>query len=128
MISLNSTLRKLRVVLAGAITTNQLDCTAQYRDIRVQKGDMSYGANVVATNSGTIVVLVEAPQSGMIREVFTISIYNKDTANATVSIYYTDDATNYIVGKFTLSPGDSLLYSDEHGWACFNSAGDRKVS
>jgi len=126
MLSLNNTVRSLTVVLAGAVTTNQLDCTAQYRDDRHAKITMSFGATVVATNNTTAVTLVGAPTTGVIREVFTITIYNKDTAAATVSVSYLDSATSYLIAKFTLAVGDTALYTDEHGWAVFNSSGDRK--
>ena len=128
MLSLNSTFRSLTVVLAGAVTTNQLDCTAQYRDDRLTQVTMSFGATVVVTNDTTAATLVGAPTSGVVREVFTITIYNKDTAAATVSVSYLDNGTSYIIAKFTLAVGDTALYTDEHGWAVFNSAGDRKTA
>jgi hypothetical protein len=128
MLSLNSTLRSLTVALSGSVTTNQLDCTAQYRDDRVNSITMSFGTTVTATNNTTAVTLVAAPTSGVIREVFTLTIYNKDTAAAIVSVSYLDNATSYTIARFTLAVGDVMVYTDEHGWVVFNSVGDRKTS
>jgi hypothetical protein len=128
MIVLNSTFRSIKVVLGGAVTTNQLDCTSQYIDSRFFEAEPSLGATVVTTNNTTSVTVVPAPTSGVNREIFTLTVYNKDTASATVTLTYTEDGTDYIIAKATLSAGDTLAYTDRHGWTVHNSNGDRKTA
>jgi hypothetical protein len=125
---LNTTLRSLQVVLGGAITTNQLDCTAQFRDWRHADKDVAFGSNVTATNNTTAVTLVAAPGSGVLREVFTLTVYNKDTAAATVTVRYNENGTTYIIAKFTLDAGDSMNYTADFGWTVHASDGSRKTA
>lgn len=128
MLILGSTLRSIKAVLGGAVTTNQLDCTSQFRDIRDSKTSVSWGSHVVNTNNTTAVTITPAPSSGVNREIFTITVYNKDTAAATLTIYYDDNGTTYTVFKSTLSVGDTVIYSADDGWVVFDSTGNRKTA
>jgi hypothetical protein len=113
MIVLNTTTRKLQVVLSGAITTNQLPVTVVFKEIRTDNLKESYGEEVKNTNSTTAVDILNAPGSGMLRLIESISVVNEDTAAATVTIRYNDNSTTYTIVKVTLGVGDQLYYEDE---------------
>lgn len=112
MIVLNTTTRKLQIVLAGAVTTNQLPVAVAFRDQRTRDGAIGYGEQVKNTNSTTAVDILDSPQSGVIRIVDTIGVVNEDTAAATVTIRYNDNGTTYTLFKATLAVGDQLIYED----------------
>jgi len=110
MITLNTTLRKLQVVLSGAITTNQLPVIVHYQDYRTQDGATSFGSYQVNTNNTTAVDILAAPTSGTLRTVKEITIQNADSATATVTVRYNDNGTTYTILKVALTTGDNLIY------------------
>ena len=84
MIYLDFPTKKLEVVLAGAVTTNQAEVSAYYYDLIPQSTTTLRrgGTKVTDTNSTTDVAIVDAPElQGRIRNVHTIFIHNKDTAS-----------------------------------------------
>lgn len=111
MIPLNSG-RKLQVVLAGAITTNQLQCSVSYTDRRAD-GVRSEGLQTADTNSTTDVDVCSAPKSGDIRIIDSVMIYNKDTVDATVILKIDDGGAETILIRTTLAPNETLVYEDE---------------
>jgi hypothetical protein len=127
MIVLNSTLRKLEVVLAGTVTTNQLQVTTHFTDTRAA-GVTGIGSQVSNTNNTTDVDIVSSPTSGVTRAIDSITIYNKDTVAATVTCKYSDNGTEYILVKATLTAGDTLQYENDHGWWVVDSTGATKIS
>lgn len=106
----------LRVVLGGAITTNQLDCSADYFDYVQDNTTGKPGCVMIATDNGTEVTLVSAPTQSSIRQINAMRVHNKDTVNATVTVKYDDGATEWIVIKSTLTTGQSLHYERSNGW------------
>lgn len=128
MIIVNSTVRTLQVVLAGAITTNQLDCTSHYQDYRLDGDEDSFGTTVVNTNNTTAVTLVPSPTSGVARATFSITVFNKDTVAATVTVRFNDNGTTYVIFKGELASEDTLIYSAEDGWFVFDVNGNRKTN
>lgn len=124
MIRLDNTTRKLQVVLAGAITTNQLPVVLSWSD----KTTSSYtgGSTVSNTNSTTAVDICAAPAASTIRDIDSVSINNIDTVMATVTVRYNDNATLYTIVKIDLEPGDQLLYTHGQGWKCIDFSGASK--
>lgn len=124
MLRLDSTLRKLQIVLAGAITTNQLPVVVCFSD----KTSTTYngGATVSNTNSTTAVDICAAPGAATIRDIDSITVQNADTAAATVTIRYNDNGTTYSLFKCTLSVGDQIIYTHGQGWKVLDSAGNVK--
>lgn len=111
MIILDATTKSLEVILGGAITTSQLPWTTSYVDV----DQTTFAASAAstsdgATNSGTAVSIVAAPASGKSRQVKFISVYNADTAAATVTIRLNDNSTTRIIFKATLAVGDTLQF------------------
>lgn len=125
MIRLDATTRKLQAVLAGAITTSQLPCMVSYSD----KTSTDYvGATQLAnTNNTTQVDICAAPAASTVRDIDYVSVKNIDTASATVSIIYDDNATDYTVVKAALAVGDQLVYTHGNGWQVIASDGSIKT-
>ena len=126
MIVLDTTTDNLQVVLWFAITTNQLQCVATYRDITTT-GYTPWRV-VTNTNSTTDVNLVTAPAASTQRVIDSVSIYNNDTMNAQVTIKFDANGTEYILQKTNLAPWDRLEYNDATGWRCTNVWGALKTS
>lgn len=124
MLRLDSTLRKLQVVLAGAVATNQLPVVTCFSD--KTSSDYAGGSTVINTNSTTAVDICAAPASSTVRDIDTISVFNADTVSATVTIRYNDNGTTYSIFKATLEVGDQLLYTHGGGWKVLNSTGSIK--
>lgn len=124
MLRLDSTLRKLQIVLAGAITTNQLPVVVCFSD----KTSTTYngGTTVSNTNSTTAVDICAAPGAATIRDIDSITVQNADTAAATVTIRYNDNGTTYSIFKCTLSVGDQIIYTHGQGWKVLDSSGALK--
>lgn len=120
MIVLDATTEKIQVVLAGAVTTNQLNCYAAYRDITTTA--YTPGNNPVNTNSTTDVDLVGAPGTDTQRVIDLINIYNADTVAATVTVKLDVSGTEYPLWKGTLTAGQTLTYTDSGGWSTSNGA------
>ena len=118
MIVLDQPSKKMEVVLAGAVTTSQLDVNCYYFDQYPQaQTQPRNGHNYVATNSTTDVTAVAAPGLvGIRRNVFSLSVYNKDSAQATVTVKIDDGGSERILVKQTLNAGDSLNYEHGAGW------------
>jgi hypothetical protein len=114
MIVLSQTTDNLQVVLAGAVVTNQLQCFSCWRD-RTSTTFVA-GRTRVNTNNTTDVNLVAAPAASTQRIVDFISIYNADTADATVTVKIDDNGTEAIIKKEVLSPGDTLTYVEGSGF------------
>jgi hypothetical protein len=110
---LDSTLKSLEVKLAGAVTTNQLDWVVSSTDIL----DSTQGVSDIAesdgvTNNGTAVALVAAPAAGHTKVTHTISVYNADTVNATVTLQINNNGTKRILFSKILTAGQTLLYGN----------------
>lgn len=113
---LNST-DKVEIVLAGAVTTNQLEWTASYQDITSAGMTLPQSSSQGLTNSTTSVDMVAAPAASTNRQVVHITVYNDDTAAATVKIRKDVSGTEYIYVNQTIQAGDTLQWSREAGWS-----------
>ena len=124
MIILDATTKKIEIILAGAITTSQLPVVASYVDFTVT----SYipGESDTASNSTTAVTIVAAPSAGSQRHVKLITVQNADTASATVTIRFNNNATTRIMCKVVLAVGDILVYTDGEGFRVIDSSGNIK--
>jgi hypothetical protein len=118
MLVLTETTDNLQAVLGSAVTTNQLTCVSSWRDVTTT----TYvpGRTVTVTNSTSDVNIVPSPASSTQRVVDFVSIYNKDTANADVTIKFDANGTEYIIFKATLVTGGRLEYTSENGWQVYN--------
>jgi hypothetical protein len=122
MIFLDSTLRKLQVVLAGAVTTTQLSWVTSYVDIVATPG-LTPASATGATNSATPVDVVAAPAASTQRQLKYLNVFNADTVAATVTVQFNDNGTVRILMKVTLAVGQSLVFDAENAWSVLNFTG-----
>lgn len=114
MIILDTTTKSLEVVLAGAITTTQLDVTCHAVDTLDSDMTVSDIVNTnIATNSTTAVTIMAAPAASHTREVKSITVHNNDTVSATVTVRINSSSTMFILCKVILATGENLVYSAE---------------
>lgn len=123
MIGLTATTKKIQVVLAGAVTTNQLDCFATWRDFITSPAAYVVGSNEVATNNTTDVDLVGAPSASHYIVIDYISIYNRDTVAATVTVKIDVSGTEKILWKGSLAVGYKVEFVEGTGWRVLNDSG-----
>jgi len=127
MILLNTTTKSFEFVLGAAITTTALDFTCSYIDLGSSGTTVNPGENDGTSNNTTPVSLAAAPGSGVQRIIKFISITNKDTVAATVTISYNNNSTLRTLFKAaSLSVGDQLIYTDTYGFSILDSAGNEK--
>lgn len=125
MILLDTTTRKLELLLGGTVTTNQLPFVASYVDLTTTT--FTPASNAGQTNNASAVTLVDVPASSTQRQLKFLSIYNADTAAATVTIRLNDNSTLRKIFVTTLAVGDTLLYADG-GWSAIDTNGKLKTS
>jgi hypothetical protein len=121
MIVLTST-DKIEIVLAGAVATNQLQCVAAWRDITSTPTYVA-GRSVVNTNSTTSVDFVAAPAASTQRVIDFMSVFNRDTANADVTIRMDVSATEYILWKGVIATGERMEYENGKGFTVLTAGG-----
>ena len=127
MLILATTTDKIQVLLTSAVTTNQLDCIATYKDISTT-AYFGSSPTLVTTNNTTAVDLVPAPASNVQRIVDFISVYNADTVNAIVTIRINRNGSTGVLFKCILSTNELLVYVEGKGWNIHSSSGLSKQS
>lgn len=126
MIILDATTKSLQIKLSAAITMNQLPFFASYVD---STGTATTpGEQDGLSNNITAVNLVSSPAAATQRLVKNITLQNADTAAATVTIIYNNNATLRNVIIVTLAVGDQLIYEDGNGWSALDKNGNLKTS
>jgi len=126
MLILDAVTKSLKIVLAGAVATTQLPVTAHYTDITTTA--YTPGSNDTVTNSTTAVEFVAAPAASTQRHVESISVYNVDTASATVTIQYVSAGGTRQIIKVVLLTLEQLFYEDGTGWQIIDANGNVKTS
>lgn len=117
MLVLTATTDNLQAVLGGAVTTNQLNCVTSWRDLTTT--DYTPGRTVINTNDTTDVTIVAAPASSHQIVIDHVSVYNADTANATVTVKFDANGTEYVLFVATLVPSGRLEYTSAQGWQVY---------
>jgi hypothetical protein len=115
---LTGTAESVTVVLASAPATNQLHVTASWADQGGTGGDAS-----ALTSGTTAITAVAAPASGISRVISGMSVYNADTAAATVTVSRKVSSTSYTLAKVTLPAGYLLEFANASGWKVLDKAG-----
>jgi len=124
MIVLSQSADTLMVVLGGAITTNQLRCVSAYRDIT--STTYTAGRARAVTNNTTDVSWITGPTSGQ-RVIDFLSVFNKDTVSATVTVKLDTSGTQDELWKGALATGERLEYTEGHGFRTFTISGAIKT-
>ncbi len=111
MLKLDTTLKSLQVLLAGAVATNQLPIVVSYVEIDQTTFEVLTMAEAdFATTGATPVTVVTAPASGKTRKIDFLSIVNVDTAPVIVTIRVNNNAILRPVITVELAVGDNLNY------------------
>lgn len=124
MIRLSNTTKKLQAVLGGAVTTSQPQAVVSFFDEN-NSGEKTRGADQETNlNSSTDVDICNALGTGKesyTRNIDTLTIYNRDTVAATVTVKIDDGGTETILVRRAVPPSGTLTYDHESGW---NVTGD----
>lgn len=121
MILLDTVNKSLEVLLAGAVTTTELDFVVAYADHSPSAFVPASSDGV--TNGAVAVTMIAAPAASTQRQVKFVSIYNGDTVAATVTVQVNNNATLRVVVKIVLAVGSTLVYVDGRGFYVIDSAG-----
>lgn len=114
MLLLDTTQKSLQLILAGAVTTNQLPFVVGYVDIDQTTMEMTALAETDGTsNDGTAVAMLPAPAAGKSRQLKFLSVHQADTVAAVVTIRLNNNGTFRTAWKGTLAVGDNWLYTDD---------------
>lgn len=126
MIVLDTTTRKLQVVLSTAVATTQPQVLACWRDITTT--GYTPGTTVIAANGVTAVDVVAAPAASTQRLVDYLCFYNKDNQAVEVTFQYNDNATIYVIAVITLRPAERFEYVEKTGVVVYGADGSRSSS
>jgi len=126
MIVLADTTDRIEMLLNGTVATNQLSGMTSYRDLTASA--FTPGRTVASTNNSTAVQIAPAPASSTTRVIDFISIYNNDTASATVTVRFNANGTMYTLSRVTLAAGEKLEYSEGVGFQVIATTGAVKQS
>lgn len=115
---------KIQFKLGAVVTTSQLEFTVSYNNYT--SSAVTLLTNNGVSNNTTAVDLVTSPAASQQNQLRYCSIFNKDTANATVIIQVFDGTNTRIVFRAVLSSGSMLQYQLEKGWEVLDQAGNKK--
>ena len=107
---------KLEAVLGGAVSANQPEVHVDYVDWNREGQQTPPATSRSALNGATDVTILAAPVQNPVREPIEVSIYNKDTANVTVTVKTDDGTTERIIVKRTLTTLQTLLWKKNAHW------------
>lgn len=125
MLVLDSVNKSIEIVLAAAITTNQLPVITSYADITTTT--FTLGSTDTTTNSMVAVTIVAAPLAATQRQVKLVEVYNYDTMPATVYIRYNNGGTIRIMFQCVLAVGECLVYHEKTGWQITSPQGTPRL-
>jgi hypothetical protein len=121
---LDTTTRKLQIVLTGAKTTLDMPVVVDWVDNTTTT--FTPGVTPTTTNGVSLVDILAAPAAATQRKVNGLTIVNLDTAVKTVQVFLNDNGTSYQIQSQVLQIGDILCYTDAHGWYTKDSSGSIK--
>ena len=122
MILLDAATKLLEIKLGGVVSANQLPFIATYADHTSTA--FTPGASDGISNDANIVTLVAAPAGSTQRQVKQLSIFNDDTAAATVIVTYNNNGTRRQITEIEVPANGTLMYTDGEGWRVINSSGE----
>ena len=124
MLILTQTTDKIQVKLSGTVASAQLQCYSSYRDST--SSSITPGRTVVLTNNTTYVDIVPSPSASTSRSVEYLSVYNSDTASATVTFSVNDNGTIYEINIATISAGQKVEYQAGVGFRVLDELGSEE--
>lgn len=112
---LDTTTRSLQIILSTAMTTTNMAITVDYVDLTVTT--TVPGLTTSSSNGVTAATILAAPAASTQRKVNSISVYNADSVSKSLIIRINDNGTFYPLINMSLSPLDTLSYTDTNGWS-----------
>ena len=131
---LDDGVKKLQVLLAGAVATSECPMTATVNDIRKDaiggRDDRGVSKSFDSiTTGGTAVDLVSTNPSNIRRQVVGFSLYNDDTTTVVVTVrLYVTASTSRVIWYGSLLTNESLFYTEDTGWHVTDANGARKTT
>lgn len=125
MITLNSPLKKLQVILAGAASTTELPIQVAYSELNSRYQETFNDVDGITTGNTAVDILTASP-SGLRRKVTGMSVVNSDTAAAVVTVRLNNNSVTRNLVVVTLQTGEALYYSQHSGWYCVDVNGNQK--
>lgn len=113
LLVLDSTSRTLRAKMSDAPSSVQCSVTVTYADTTATT--FVEGMYPIQLNGTTLVTILPAPASGTRRVVKSVMFFNDDTMTHTITLYLTDNITDYPITKISLPPGSSWASDDQTG-------------
>lgn len=123
MIILDTTTKKLQVLMGGAASTTNPDYVVSYADITTTA--FTPGNSNGTLNGSTAVDVVAAPAASTYRQIKTLSILNVDTSTQTITVRYNDNGTSRKIIAFSILTNYSLNYDETTGWYVLDASGNR---
>lgn len=128
MIILDTTTRKLQVLMAGAATTTNPDYVAHYVDITPASESFAPGSSNGTLNGTTAVDVVAAPAASTYRQIKALSITNLDSVTNTITVRYNDNGTSRKIIVASIATGYSLNFEETNGWYVLDASGKLQTS
>lgn len=117
MLILTNTTDKIQLTTG---TAADVDVHVSYTDMPTPitpSSNATPGRTNTAITTATTTDILAAPAASTVRNVKTIHIFNKDTADSTdVSVIYDQNGTDFFLHKCNLAPGEALEYIEGIGW------------
>jgi hypothetical protein len=124
---LATTVRKLQFELDAPTTTTPIEVHVSYNQWYA-KDILSEGSQNTTISTATITDICDAPLSAMPKEVEMINIYNPDTADHLITLYYYDNGTRYIIWRGTVKSGSTYTQSATGAGMVVDSTGSAQWS
>ena len=122
LIVLDSTSKSIRGVLGAAHTTNPVDFTVTYADSTVTS--FTEASGVAQSNGTTNTEILAAPAASTQRVIKSITIWNHDTVDQTVTLYLRVTATDYGFYSESIEAGGFRFLDDLQSTAAATGGGD----
>lgn len=119
MITLDTIYKSLEAKLSVETIPLQIVCTYD----QVDDSDVETITGEMLMEGGTPVTVIPQPYSDFQNTLKFLSIFNSDTAPATIVIQMNTSGTTRVIGKWTLGVGYSLHYTPETGFQMYNELG-----
>jgi hypothetical protein len=122
---LDTTTDTIELVLAANVTTSQLHYYTSFNV--VTSTSLTPSKQFGSSNNTTAVTILSAPSSNQQHQLRYCSIYNCDSASATVTIRLNNNGTFRNLLVVTLLVGEYVQFTYGKGWQCFHANGMLKT-
>jgi len=132
----SETTQVLQIALGGSASTTYPTCTVcsyivppNAKTISGSNGSIAgdpseyrSAPEFTLLTSASATTIAAAPPSGSVKDIHNVTIYNADTASATVTVSILDNVTTRILKKVVLLTLETLNYDNGRGWYAMDLA------